>query len=317
MNLHHLRIFYHVAKRMSYTKAAEDLRITQPAVTNQMRAFQEELRLKLFEGKPGRVLLTEEGKALYAYARKLFDVEVEIERLVRDLKEPTMGTVLLGVLRMYSPTFLHLLVNHFHSLYPNIRVEVDEAGSLDLIQSLLDFRNELAICLQVQENQDICFVPFCREDLVVVLPMGHLLSKRKEISAEELADEKIILRRKGSASRLLVEQFFEKSGISPQILTEANNSELIKKMIQRGEGLSFLAKIAVAREVEEERLAAVPLKNNPIALPITIAYLKNRVLSRPAAVFLKVSEALVPQDRPTGSVASLIAALLGPVTGRP
>ena len=317
INLHHLRIFYSVARRMSYTKAAKDLSISQPAVTNQMRAFEEELRLKLFEGKPGKILLTQEGKILYEHAQRLFDLEVEIERVVSDLKGLRVGTVSLGALRMYSPTFLHLLINHFHKLYPNIMVKVDEAGSLDLIQSLLDFRNEVAICLKVEESADVCFIPFCREDLVVVLPVGHRLTTQTNVTIRDLADEKIILRGKGSASRHLVDQLFEKSGISPHILTEANNTELIKNMIYRGEGISFLARIAVSKEVDEGKLSAVSFEGNQIVLDISIAYLKNHVLSRPAAVFLNVLQELAPRDKPVGSVTTLIASLLTSAPDQP
>lgn len=316
LNLHHLRIFYSVAKRLSYTKAAEDLSITQPAVTNQIKALEEQLLLKLFEGKPGKVLLTEEGKTLYAYARRLFDVEAEIERVLDDLKGLRVGTVRLGALRMYAP-FLHLLINHFHALYPNIRVKVDEAGSLDLVQSLLDYRNEVAICLQIEEVSDICFIPFCTEDLAVVLPVGHPLAGKTEITGEELAGEKIILRGRGSASRQLVIQWFERSNISPQILTEADNSELIKNMIHRGDGISFMARIAVSKEVGEGSLVAIPLEGNPISLPINIAYLKNHVLSPSATVFLKVLDTLAPRERPVASVTALITALQKPPASQP
>jgi LysR family transcriptional regulator, low CO2-responsive transcriptional regulator len=313
MNLHHLRIFYNVARRMSLTKAAEDLCITQPAVTNQVRAFEEQIGMKLFVRKPGRILLTEEGKILYEYAKRFFDLEIEIERVTNDLKGLRAGTVSLGALRMYSPTFLHLLINHFHRLYPNLMVKVSEAGSLDLIESLLDFRNEVVLCLKVEENPDVSFIPFCREELVVVLPVGHRLAKKREVSIRALAEEKVILRRKGSASRYLVTQLFEKSKISPQILTEADNTELIKNMIYRGEGISFLARIAVSKEVDEGRVAAVPLEGNPIPLVIHIAYLKDHVLSPSAEVLLNVLQELVPRGKPVGSVTSLIAALLAEI----
>jgi DNA-binding transcriptional LysR family regulator len=312
MNLHHLRIFYSVARRMSYTKAAEDLRITQPAVTNQIRTFEEELRLKVFEVKAGKVLLTDAGRALYSYAGRLFDLEAEIEKLVSDLNGLKGGTVHLGALRMYSPTFLHWLINHFHGLYPNVKVRVDEAGSLDLVQSLFDFRNELAICLQIEEAPNIAFIPFCKEDLVVVFPVGHPLTGKNEIEVEDLVHEKIILRGKGSASRRLVTRLFEEYKISPQILTEADNSEFIKNMILRGEGISFMARIAISKEVDEGKLVGVPLKGNPISLSINIARLKNHVLSPPAAVFLHVIEALVPRSQPVGSANALIAALSAP-----
>lgn len=309
LNLHHLRIFYTVAKRLSYTKAAKDLSITQPAVTNQIKAFEEQLGLKLFEAKPGKVLLTEEGRILYRYAQRLFDIEGEIERVVSDLKESRVGVVSLGTSRTYSQTFLHLLIGHFHKFYPNITVRVDEAGSLDIIQRLLDFQNEVVLCVKVADNSDVCFIPFCTEDLVVVLPQGHRFTKQEHLSVRDLADEKIILRGKGSASRHLVDRLFEKSGIPLNILTEANNTELIKNMVQREEGISFLSREAVSKEVDEGKLSVRSLEDNEIPLNISIAYLKNRVLSPSATVFLNVLQELVPPDRPTGSVTALIAEL--------
>jgi DNA-binding transcriptional LysR family regulator len=309
INLHHLRIFYSVVKRMSYTRAANDLFISQPAVTNQIRAFEEQLGLKLFQRKSHKLLLTEEGKLLYEYARRLFDLEVEIEKVVKDLKGLNAGVVSLGTSRTYSHTFLHLLISHFHRFYPHIVVKVDEAGSLDVIQRLLDFQNEMVICAKVEENPDVCFIPFCREELLVVLPVGHPLTRKKNPSIKDLANEKIILRGKGSASRYLVNNLFEKSGISLQIHTEANNTELIKNMVRKGEGITFLSRIAVFREIDEGKLAVLPLKKNQVILDINIAYRKNQVLSPPAAVFLNVLQQLTPRDRPIGSATALIAAL--------
>ncbi|MEJ2097067.1 MAG: LysR family transcriptional regulator [Deltaproteobacteria bacterium] len=167
INLHHLRIFYNVARHRSHTRAARRLCISQPAVTNQLKAFEEKLGLKLLVKKQKSILLTEEGKVLYQYAQKLFDLENEIEQVAGDLKGLKIGTVRLGVLRMYSPTFMHVLINQFHKIYPNIMVKVDEAGSLDLIQSLLDYKNEVVICLKAEENSSILFKPFCQEDLVI------------------------------------------------------------------------------------------------------------------------------------------------------
>jgi DNA-binding transcriptional LysR family regulator len=317
INLHHLRIFYNVARHRSHTRAAKGLCISQPAVTNQLKAFEEKLGLKLLVKKQKSILLTEEGRVLYQYAQKLFDLENEIERVAGDLKGLKIGTVRLGVLRMYSPTFMHVLINQFHKIYPNIMVKVDEAGSLDLIQSLLDFKNEVVICLKAEENSSILFKPFCQEDLVVALPIGHPLAQKKEITVEELADEKIILRARGSASRYFVNQLFEKHNIFPQILTEANNTELIKNIIQKREGISFLSRIAISEEIEKGMLAAVPLEGNPISLVIHIATLKNHTVSAPAQCLLNVLQDLAPCEKPFGSVANLIGALKGEPSGEP
>lgn len=311
LNLHHLRIFFGVAKRMSFTKAAADLSITQPAVTNQIKAFEEQLGLKLFEVKAGKIVLTQEGKTLCEYAGRLFEIENEIEKVVSDLKASRVGVISLGTARTYSHTLLPLLIGHFHKFYPNIMVRVDEAGSLEIIERLLDFQNEIAICIKVADNPDICFIPFCTEELVVVMPVDHHLSARERLTINDLADEKIILRGKGSASRLIVDQLFARSNIVPHIFTEANNTELIKNMVQGGEGISFLSRIAVTKEVAEGRLAALSLGDRGIPLDITIAHLKNHVLSPPAVVFLNVLQELASQNGSTGSASGLINILEG------
>ena len=317
LNLHHFRIFYNVARRKSHTKAARDLHITQPAVTNQLKAFEEQLGMKLLIKKQKSILLTEEGKVFYQYARRLFVLENEIERVADELKGLNVGTVKLGVLRMYSATFMHLLINQFHKIYPNIMVKVDEAGSLDLIQSLVDFKNEVVICLKAEENSEVCFKPFCQEDLVVVLPLGHPLARKREIPIRKLADEKIILRAKGSACRHFANELFKRHQISPKILTEANNTELIKNMIHKREGISFLSKIAVSEEIKKGTLAAVPLEGNPISLVINIAYLKDHTLSAPAQSLLNVLQDFMPNGKPYGSVSSLISTLSVQSSGEP
>jgi DNA-binding transcriptional LysR family regulator len=315
LNLHHLRIFYAVAKRMSYTRAAEDLCITQPAVTNQVRVFEEQLQLRLFEVRSGKILLTQEGKILQEYARRLFDLEGDIEQVVSDLKGSRTGVISLGTSRTYSQTFLHLLIGYFHKFHPDVTVKVDEAGSLDIIQGLLNFEYEIAICVRAAENPNIRFVPFCTEELVVVLPAGHKLTGQDHIAMKDLAEEKIILRSKGSASRQIVDELYGKSNLVPRVLTEANNTELIKNMVQRGEGISFLSRIAVSKEVDEGKLSVSSLEDGAIALDISIAYLKNHSLSPSAGVFLDVLLGLLPESGSIGSASKLITKLRGPTSG--
>jgi len=310
MNLNQLRIFYHAAKHMSFTKAAQELLITQPAVTNQIKAFEDCLNLKLFRKKPRKICITEEGKILYKYARKLFEFEEEIEEVIDDIKQLKVGVLSLGTVSTYARTFLPLLITRFHKFYPNIVLEIDEGGSLDIIENLLNFKNDMAIIAKVEDNPDICFIPFCREDLVVILPPGHRLKEKMVISVEDLADERIIMREKGSGTRKLISDLFKKHKFIPHILVEANNTELLKNMVHRGEGVSFMSRQAASTEINEKKLDAALFDDRSIFLEINIAYLKDHRLSPPTVAFLEIMEKLVSRDKPIEGISTMIANLL-------
>jgi DNA-binding transcriptional LysR family regulator len=295
---------------MSFTKAAEDLFITQPAVTNQIKTFEENLNLKLFKKNPRKICLSEEGKILYEYAQKLFNYEKEIEKVIEDIKELRVGAVSVGTTRTYAHSFLPLLITHFHKSYPNIKVKVDEGGSLDIIQNLFSFKNDVAIIAKVEDNRDVCFIPFCREELLVILPPDHRFKEKKVISIADLREEKIIMRGKGSGTHRIVNDLFEISKFTPHILSEAGDTELIKNMVQKGEGISFLSKQSVSTEIDEKKLIAAPLEGNQIFLDINIAYLKNHILSPPAIAFLDILGQLVARGKPIEGVSSLIVKLI-------
>ena len=239
INLNQLRAFYQAARHMNFSTAARKLFITQPAVTAQVKLFEDYLELKLFKKKGGKLYLTDEGKTIYEYAQKLFEYEREIERAVEEIKQLGRGTLRLGTARTYARHFMPFLISHFRECYPHIKIRLDEGSSQDMIQSLLDLRNELAVVANTKEPADICFTSFSQEELILILPPDHLLAKKKAVSFEELTDEPIIMKETGSGTRRLVNELFAKNGYSPKVLMEMSDAEMIKLLVQHGEGISF------------------------------------------------------------------------------
>jgi DNA-binding transcriptional LysR family regulator len=161
-----------------------------------------------------------------------------------------------------------------------------------MIQSLIDLKNEVVIVARAEEDSNITFIPFSREELVLILPPNHRLANKDTIGFKQLANEPIIMKDPGSGSRKLVDELFAKNDCRPNILMETGDAEIIKLLVQHGEGISFLVKEAVAVELQGQKLASVPLKNKPVFLDVSIAYLKNQPLSPPAQAFLKNLENL-------------------------
>lgn len=310
MNLNYLRIFYYVAKNLSFTKAARDLCITQPAVTAQIKAFENQINLKLFKKKGRKIFLTTESDVLLGYAEKIFKHEKETEKAIADLKELKRGELHLGAAKTYARYFMPFLMSSFLKSYPNIRINLSEGSSRDMIDSLLSFKIEIAVIAKTDTNSDIRFIPFSREELVLILSPNHRLTRKKHIDFIELAQEPIIMKETGSGTRNRVNELFSRSHCSPNILMETSNAEFIKQLVQRGDGFSFLLRQAVDAELQENKLVSISLKGTPMFIDVNVAYLADQPLSAPAEAFFKLITSLKPDSAPLLKISELKNRLL-------
>ena len=286
LNLNQLRVFYYAAKNLSFTAAAGELYITQPAVTAQIKSFEEFCSLKLFKKKGRQIYLTDQGQSLYTYAAKIFEYEKEIEHVIDDMRELKRGVLSLGTTKAYARYFMPMMITTFRRNYPNIKIQLNEGSSLDMTHSLLDFKIEVAVIAKAEDNPGVNFFPFSREEMAVILPRSHPLAKKKAVTFRDLATVPFIMKEKGSGTRKLVEELFGAEQCTPDILMETSNTEFIKQLVQRGEGVSLVVKEAVAVELKEKKLTSVPLKGPRVYLEVSIAYLKDQVLSPPARAFV-------------------------------
>ena len=310
LNFNQFRVFYYAAKNLSFTAAAGELYITQPAVTAQMKSFEEFCSLKLFKKRGRRIYLTDEGKSLYAHAAKIFKYEKEIEHIIDDMRELKRGILSLGTTKAYARYFMPLMISTFHKSYPNIKIQLNEGSSLDMIHSLLDFKIEVAVIARTEDNPKVHFFPFSREEMVVIVSTDHHLSREKAITFKDLSAEPFIMKEKGSGTRKLVEELFEAEHCEPDILMETSNTEFIKQLVQRGEGVSLVVREAVTDELKEKRLAAVPLKGPTVYLDVNIACLKDQVLSPPARAFVDTLLGLKSDDLHPMGIGLMMAKML-------
>ena len=307
INLNQLRVFYEAARTGSFTSAAKKLCITQPAVTAQIRTFEDQCDLKLFKKKGRSLYLSEEGSTLYEYARRIFEYEREVEDVIEEMRKLKRGTLRLGTSKAYARYFMPFLISSFHEAFPLIRVHLDEGSSMDILRSLLDLKNEVAVIARVEEDPNITFLPFKRDQLVLILSPTHSLAKKKSLSVEELVHEPMIMKEIGSGTRKQVNELFSRKGLAPKVLMETSNTEFIKQLVQRGEGISFLVEEAVAVEIREKRLAAVPVAGENPFLDVSIAYLKGQHLSHPARAFVDMLEKMATQGPRAGGMQKVMA----------
>lgn len=315
INLNHFRIFFHAADTGSYTAAAAKLHISQPAVTVQIRAFEDACDLKLFRKKGRSIHLTDEGRILYEYAKKIFNYEQEVEYAIDQLHDLKRGVLRIGTTKTYARYFMPFLIQTFLKRYPGIKVSLNEGSSLEMTRGLADFQNEIAVIAKAEDNPAVTLLPFSKEELLPILPADHHLAGRKDVPFAEMARDPIIMKDMGSGTRRRVNELFEKYGLTPRILMESNNVEFIKDLVQRGEGFSFLVRAAVADEIKNGKIATLELRGIRLLLDVSIAYLKDQPLSRPAKAFLRLLEEVAAEAVKEGSVMSLIARIAAELRG--
>ena len=311
INLNQLRAFYYVAKHSSYTIAAENLFISQPAVTAQIKLFEKYHNLKLFKKYGRKLILTYIGKILFKKAKRIFDIEDETENILIQMKELNHGLLELGCTKAYAKHIMPSIISIFHRAYPNIKIILEEGSSMAMINSLIEFRNEVVVVAQMKVNDSrIQFIPFSQEEIVIVLPVNHRLTKKKEVAFCDIMAEPIIMKGKGSGTRKKILDLYKKHKTVPNIFMESNNTEFIIDLVERGEGISFLVKPAIAQKVQEKKLALRKIKGAKIFLDVSFGYLRNTPLSPAANAFYEIVKNSFIAATPQGGVGSLMAKIL-------
>ncbi len=292
LNFNQFRIFYYVAKHLNYTRAAADLFISQPAVTAQMKAFEEYCGFKVFKKKGRKNWLTDEGRTLFEYAANIFGLEKDLEGVIDDMRQLKRGVLRIGTTKAYARYFMPLMLSAFLGKFPNIKIELNEGSSHEVALSLLEFKNEVAVIAKTGNIDGLKYLPFSQEEMVLIAAPGHSLTRNDAINFKVLADVPFIMKERGSGTRRLVDDLFKQKVCEPDILMEVSNSEFIKELVHRGDGVSLLVRETVAAEIAAGKLAAIPIKEERLYLDVSICYLADQHLSPSARAFVTTLEQL-------------------------
>ncbi len=311
VNLNQLRAFYYVAKHSSYTIAAEKLYISQPAVTAQIKLFEKFYDMKLFKRQGKKLYLTYTGKTLFEKAGEIFNIEDEVEIILTHLKELNHGVLSIGCTKAYAKYIMPSIISVFHRAYPDIKVILEEGSSMSMINSLQECRNEVVVVAQMEiSDSSIQFIPFSQEEVVIVLPVDHPLTQKKELEFNDIVMEPVILKGKGSGTRKKIMELYEQNGAEPNVFMESSNTGFIIELVERKEGISFLVEPSIDQRVKEQRLTWRTLKDTRIFLDVSFGYSKQTPLSPPAKAFYEIIKNSFFEQSPRGGIGSIMAKML-------
>jgi len=288
LNLKQLEAFYLVVKKKSFTRAAEELNVTQPAVTIQVKSLEKSLNLRLIQQVGKKIQLTESGEFLYQYAEKIFDLVSDANEKMRDFKKLMRGTLRIGTTKNYARYIMPSLLSEFQRRFPGIKVILDEGNSEDMAKSVLERKNELALISQLNLDRKIKSLFFSTVEFVLVVSPEHRFSQRKSISLRELNGEPVILREKGSGSRAAILRKFQEYGIWPSVIIEASSLDFIVGYVKQNKGVSFMFEPDIKEELERGTLKVIFIEEGNIIFFTDIIYHSEKTLSPPGQAFLSV-----------------------------
>lgn len=282
--LHQLKVFEAVARHSSFTRAAEELFLTQPTVSMQVKQLSKTVGLPLFEQVGKRLYLTSAGKELYATCRDVFARLSEFEIAIADLKGLKQGTLRLAVVTTAKYVIPRIL-GPFCQRYPGIDVSLTVTNHQYVLDNLAANRDDLYILSQLPEDSDAQVQPFMENPLVVLAPHTHPLANEKNIPLSRIAEEPFIMREPGSGTRKAVQKLFDSQGLPLRVKLDLGSNEAIKQAIAGGMGLSVLSKHTLALEGTHNQLVILDVEGFPIERYWYVVHPSGKQLSAIAKAF--------------------------------
>lgn len=280
-----LQVFEAVARHLSFTHAAEELFLTQPAVSMQVKQLESAVGIPLYEQLGKSIHLTEAGKLMFRYSAEIRSQVNEAEKELDDLKGTEGGLLQIAVASTVN-NFAARLLSEFCQQYPRTRVSFDVTNRATLLKKLEANESDLALMGSPPGDMDLVGEPFMDNPLVVIAPPSHPLVGEKDIPLKKLKDDPLLMREVGSGTRVAMERFFlEKKNFKLISSIEMNSNEAIKRSVEAGLGLGIVSLHTIELEKELGRLEVLDVRSFPIVRQWYIVYRKGKRLSIAAESF--------------------------------
>jgi DNA-binding transcriptional LysR family regulator len=258
MELRQLEVFLRVAALTSVTRAAEQLCLTQPALSRSLAALERELGAPLFDRFARSMELTPAGRALLPQAERLVQGAREAARAVAEVRSGVGGTLALGASSSAATYVLPGLLREYRQRFPNVELSIQTGGSARIADLVVASAVDLGIVMGITPRAELIEVPLAFFETVLVAAPSHSLAGTEGVTVEQVADEPLITMQPGTNLRGYVEELFNNR--APKVIMELDNVEAIKQMVEAGLGVSLLPRLAVKHEGEEGRLSLVRIK---------------------------------------------------------
>ena len=288
MELTQLEFFTTVVEEGSFSKAAERVYRTQPAVSIAVRRLEEEIGTKLFDRSQKTPTLTEAGELVYDYAKRMLSLRDQARGALEELRSLKRGRVRIGANESTSLYLLPHLILDYRKQHPNVKVEIYRHTSEQLPREVLDRNVAFAVLAYEPESSELASFPILRDELVLIMHPGHRLSKLDSVAIKELGRESFLAHNVKAASRQRVIEAFAQHHTPLNITLELATIETIKRFVQMKVGLAFVPRMCVSEELERGSLVTIPVRGLSYHRTLWATHRRQITLSPAASAFLKV-----------------------------
>ena len=283
-SLRRLQVFEAVARLQSFSRAATELHLTQPAISMQVQRLEAEVGLPLYEQMGRRLDITPAGREIMACARALTQRLREAEELLAAMQGAGGGEISISAVST-AKYHVPMLLAEFRRKHPEVRVRLSVSNREQVVRDLTENSVDLAIMGTPPRGLDTIAVPFARHPIAIIAAPGHALARRRRLPLARLADETFLIRERGSGTRSAMERVFRERRFHPRETIEMSSNETIKQAVMAGMGVSFLSLHTVGLEVAASRLAVLEVAGTPVMRHWYVIHRERKRLSPTAEAF--------------------------------
>lgn len=279
-----LRVFNEVARHLSFVRAAENLHLTPPAVTMQIKELEGHVGMPLFERRGKQVSLTTTGEYMLVYTRKILATVKDAEDAAARLQRAETGVLTIGFVST-AKYFLMRMLAEFRSKHPGVEVQLSIGNRDQLVKMLQNSEVDIAVMGRPPKELQTRAEPFAAHPHVFVSATDHPLAKRGPLTVEDLRPYDFIAREKGAGTRAAMEKFFEETRVEPRLKIELHSNEIIKQAVMAGLGLGFLSLHTIGLELEHQLIAMLDVQGAPVVRAWNVVHTQSKMLSPAAEAF--------------------------------
>ncbi|MEK6663632.1 MAG: LysR substrate-binding domain-containing protein [Pseudomonadota bacterium] len=295
-----LQVFYTVAKQLSFTKAAELLYMTQPAVTFQVKQLEEHFNTRLFERSHSKITLTPAGEVAMEYAERILNLSSEMDTRLGELTGQISGTLLVGASTTIAEYMLPRLLGDFKAQYPNVHARLMVANSESIEAKIADHTLDVGLIEAPSHHPQLMSHVCCEDELVAICSPKHPVAQHASITPVQLAELPYVSRESGSGTREVMDDYFRKNGVQPEdlhIVMELGSREAIKGAVEAGLGIAIVSRATIQKEIKLGDLIAIPLEPR-LYRPLSMVNAKEKFRSRLLQTFLEFVINALKQSKP-------------------
>lgn len=288
MDFDQLETFLEVARTLSFSRAAERRFRTQPAISAQIRAIEEEVGVKLIDRSGGKVALTVPGRAFVNYADQTLEARRNIINALAEMEGEPRGEIVVAA---NEGTCLHILPEvfaEFKNLYPSVSVSVCRSEHTRILESIMDNSVDFGVVSMPVNDKRLATTVIHRDELIIIVSPRHRLAKLKEVLVADLARTPLLLPKAGR-TRDTIEQIFADQKLKPTASMELDSSELMKRFVAVDVGIGFIARSNVTDDLRSGTLVELAIPGRPIRRDLALVFRKDKVLSRAAQAFIEIA----------------------------